>query len=126
FYSKWMLQAYARRVAYAYPHLEKPETPVTGVKIYRVVHNIPLARDFGEGIDPLDETLYLPYYQGEYDAEGNLKEPQDPFLYWLIPILKEEKPTTFRTGVGAPRKADRHNSEVKDYVKIHAGDRIAD
>jgi hypothetical protein len=122
-YSQRMVQTYARHVAHAYPHLESPETPVVGVKVYRVVHSIPGARDFANGLEPLDETLYLPYYQGEFDSEGNLKEPTDPFLYWLIPILKEEKPSAFRAGVGAPRKPDPRNYVVKDYVKIHAGDR---
>ncbi len=123
-YSKGMLKTYARHVAHAYPHLEQSETPVTGVKVYRVIHTIPPARDFANGIDPLDETLYLPYYQGEFDPDGNLKDPQDPFLYWLIPILREDKPSVFRAGVGAARKADRRDYEIKDYFKIHAGDRV--
>lgn len=122
FYSKWMLRSYARHVAYTYPHLEKPDTQVTAVKIYRIVHSIPLAKDFANDQDPLDETLYLPYYQGEYDSQGNLKDPHDPFLYWLIPIVREEKPTTFRVGIGTPRKSDPRYYELKDYVKLHAGD----
>jgi hypothetical protein len=124
YYSRWMLKSYARHVIHHYPHLEDPSQKAVAVKIYRVVHNIPLARDLADGLDPFDETTYVPYYQGEYDPEGNLKEPQDPFLYWLIPILKKEKSNVFRSGVGAAgRKPDPRDVELKDYVKIHAGDR---
>src|SRR5262249_2256166 len=40
FYSKRMLETYARHVAKFYPHPDDPGKKVTRVKTYRVVHNI--------------------------------------------------------------------------------------
>jgi hypothetical protein len=31
-------------------------------------------------------VTYQPYFQGDYDRDGNLVNPDDPFLFWLIPI----------------------------------------
>jgi hypothetical protein len=119
-YSKKMLETYARRVARTTPHLEDPSQPVTGVKVYRVVHQIPLPRDLAErGID--DETAYLPFYQGEYTPDGKLVNPQDPLLYWLIPILRVAKENPNFTGLGTPDfRFNRNDFEVKNYLEIHA------
>ena len=69
----------------------------------------PDGRGFPGGRDPLDPTLYSAFYEGEYDPEGNLKRSslliqrnaegreigriQDPFLYWLIPIVRMPEQT---------------------------------
>ena len=88
FYSRRMLQTYARYVARHIKHPTDPEKKVTSVKIYRIVHKILLPKQINEGVKPDEEWLYLPYYQGEFDPDGNLMNPQDPYLYWLIPILR--------------------------------------
>src|SRR5207302_1315929 len=78
--------------AHAYPNEEHPELAVRSVKVYRLVHRILPASEFAQGIDPLDPTQYLPYFEGEFDPDGNLMTPpDDPFLYWLIPIIRLEK-----------------------------------
>jgi hypothetical protein len=87
-YSRRMLESYARFLA-RYPHPENPDSKVTGIKFYRAIHQILTPKQIDENIDPWDRALYHPYYLGEYDASGRLQDSDSPFLYWLIPILKE-------------------------------------
>ncbi len=42
-------------------------------------------------MSPEAPTLYLPYCQGDYTADGKLKDPDDPYLYWLIPLGNVER-----------------------------------
>jgi hypothetical protein len=109
-YAKQLLQSYVRFVARRHPHPD-PGVAVTGVKVYRVVHGLVAPGAFAAGLDPADPTLCSPYYQGEFDRDGNLKDPADPFLYWLIPILKVKTsgPST--------------ESELLDYVAVHSAPR---
>jgi hypothetical protein len=111
-YSKRMLTSYARHAAQTFPHVDG-RTPVSGVKIYRVVHIILAPGDFAAGALVDDPTLYWPYFQGEFDADGNLKDPNDPYLYWLIPILKAAVVTD-------PRPGAKPREEIQDYVAVHA------
>jgi hypothetical protein len=111
-FSQHWIAAYARHVAHFYPHPDgHPDLGAEGVKVYRVLHRLPNADDCARETDFYDETTYWPYYQGEFDKEGNLKlfpqidrngEPQrgpdgqpildtDPLLYWLIPIARFPK-----------------------------------
>lgn len=118
-YSKEMVQTYARYVA----HLKARETgkTVSGVKVYRVVHMIPLANEIAAGIDPAEKHFYYPYYQGEFTAEGKLKDPQNPYLYWLIPIVKTHDPDAFRAGMLRPYDAaERHELKIVDCLEQHA------
>ena len=50
------------------------------------------------GVDPTEKNFYYPYYQGEFTPEGHLKNDQDPYLYWVIPIVKTHDPAAFRAG----------------------------
>ncbi|MBV9124454.1 MAG: PKD domain-containing protein [Planctomycetes bacterium] len=142
--SKEWLRSYVRFVARAYPFEHNPDLKVTGIKVYRVTHEILPPNELAEGTNPNDPTLFEPFYMGEYDAEGNLKPScfrlilnsdgtikdmhRDPYLYWLIPIIrvpKEGAPTA--AGPNPPSAADKHREnpeeyELKDYVKIQAGD----
>jgi hypothetical protein len=145
--SQKLLESYARYVARTTPHPTDPTQPVTGVKIYRVVHNILGGDEFSRGIHPLDPTTYMAYYQGDFEPDGRLKESsmkvawtqdgytvvdQDPYLYWLIPILREP-PTGQKNQETQPVReatADQHAKPAKledvpvtNYVKIHAGDK---
>ncbi len=104
-YSREMLRSFARHVAHHVPHASDPNAKVASIKIYRLVHRILNPYELSQGIDPDEPWLYFPYYQGEYDPEGNLKDPNDPFLWWTIPILK----------VGTDK-----DSEVVDYLQTHA------
>ncbi len=104
-----MLGGYARHLARSNAH-EDPAVAITGIKIYRVIHVMLGPGQFATGEDPADPALYLPYYQGEFDTAGNLKDPADPFLFWFIPILKVPRP-------GAD---GAYEFESQDYLKIHA------
>ena len=122
--SKQLLQSYARFIALQYAHADA-KADVAGVKVYRVTHAILSPGDFAEGRDPLDPTLFFPYYQGEFDKEGNLKNPDDPYLYWLIPILRVQKHADPWTGpLGPPVPFAQNNmgtTEIRDFLAIHAG-----
>jgi hypothetical protein len=123
---------YARHVANTYRHHAKPDLQVTGVKVYRVIHNIIGAAQLAEGMKPDDRTLYFPYYMGEFTRDGAMKPTghmvqirtmtgnvtmvdRDPFLYWLIPIMRpiEDYSQPFRILI---------QQKVKNYVLVHAGD----
>jgi hypothetical protein len=123
--------AYVRHVARAYRHEKKPELAVKSVQVYRVIHIIANARQIAEGWDPYDPIMYQPFYQGEYDRDGNtihsyLDEhgtPQpDPFLFWLIPILRENQREQQTPPPGNPtRPLGPPRGKVTNYVPIHAG-----
>jgi hypothetical protein len=118
-YSKQMLKTYARFIA----HLKARETgkTVNGVRIYRVVHNIPSAKEIAEGVDPIEKHFYYPFYQGEFSPDGELKNPLDPYLYWIIPIVKTHDPVAFRAGkLRLPRAGEEHHFEIVDLLEEHA------
>lgn len=126
-FSRIMLKTYARHLARSTPHETDPGRQVTSVKLYRVVHRIFMPLDIQEKRDPLEPSSYLPYYQGEFDPDGNLKNPEDPFLYWLIPIVKVPKGSI--AGMPMPPPAQRpaeEDLELRDYLKIHAEMRSAE
>jgi hypothetical protein len=78
---------------------------VTRVKMFRVEHRVlqpnqflgydnPLdvqyqpgqaARKMGQ-LSPYHPSTYQPYYVGEFTPDGELTNPNDPLLYWLVPI----------------------------------------
>jgi hypothetical protein len=110
--SKRWIQAYVRHVAHTYRHQDKPELRVTGVKFYQVIHQFLSAGLMAAGVKPNDNKTYWPYYCGDFDADGNMKEtcfllddqdPQasyrDPFLYFLIPIDSLIKHAEGRSGM---------------------------
>jgi hypothetical protein len=112
-----LLSAFARHVL-AKLHAENPDVDPakSSVKIYRAKHRILTAQTLvGDPklpqSDPRDGVYYLPYYQGKFNAMGELVDPGDPFLYWLLPILPNPE----------------HPASVLDcYVFKHAGDRKPD
>ena len=120
-YSKRMLEAYARYAARAFKHLEDPEQLVVSMKIYRVIHRIPMPGELLMRGRFDDETMYLPYYQGEYDPDGKLLDPQDNLLYWLIPIYRVPKENANLTGLGGPDfRLSLEDTELKNYLDLHA------
>jgi hypothetical protein len=96
-----LLASYARHVCRE-KHPEHPEWKIHSVKIYRVVHMIPEVGAFvNERMDPRDPANYRPYYMGKYNPQGDLLDarrfdeggklinPGDPYLFWLLPNLRE-------------------------------------
>ncbi len=121
-WSKLMLSAYARHVAHAYPSEDNPSAKVVGVKVYKVVHAMLNEAQMAEGFSPIDPTFYQPFYMGEFDPEGNLRDATDPYLYWMIPIIRVPKegvqdgPHAFMT----QRRFNPDNYEIKDFTRVHA------
>jgi hypothetical protein len=117
-WAKKHIASYARYVARNFPCEDDPSLPVKSVKVYRALHLMLGPAQIGAGDDPYDPTMYLPYYQGAFDPDGNLLDGHDadgnetsassPFLYWLIPIVREPVP-------GEAKK-----THVVNYAKIHA------
>src|SRR5262249_49229613 len=90
------------------------------VKVYWVEHLIASQKSIAEGLDPGHPSMFLPYYQGQFDPDGNQMDSLvfendgtlksgDPLLYWLLPIIKE-------------KPLDSKRSAVRWYVYQHAGD----
>jgi hypothetical protein len=103
---KPILESYARHACLR-PHPEHPEWRVKRVKVYRVVHLMPqgpYATLYLNGVDPRDPEFYRPFYVGEFDTDGKLLDPADPFLYWLLPVFRD------------------NTQLIQDYARRHAGD----
>ncbi|HSQ56989.1 MAG TPA: hypothetical protein VLM40_14710 [Gemmata sp.] len=119
--SRYVLPSYASHVI-----LERtPDAAAAGkttVKVYRLDHQTTPVEQFraklpnGEYPPPYFPGTYRPYFLGEFNARGELIDPQEPFLYWLIPILPRDP------GVGDPIR-----KTYFDYLSAHALDmRIED
>lgn len=116
--SRQFIRSYARHIAHTYGS-GRPGVPVKSIKIYLTQHRL-LSQDQYAGkdpkmSDPYDKASYLPFFVGEYDADGKMLNPLDPMLYWLVPIIKVPK---YNEQTGA---AIAGAAEYKNYVYIHAG-----
>jgi hypothetical protein len=120
--SKQNLESYARYIARTVKHPDAPEQKVATVKIYRVQHNILHPRELEAGIKPDSRATYYPFFQGEFTPDGKLINPDDPFLYWLIPIVTAPGPDPrFSThGIGRQRRQENEPEFVIDYLEHHA------
>jgi uncharacterized membrane protein YphA (DoxX/SURF4 family) len=113
-YSRVMIAAYSRYIAHRYPHPdENPDAEVKTVKAYRLVHKLITAPEMASGLDPDDEIFDYPYFMGEFTPEGEMINPKDPFLYFLLPITKEPE----RVPGGPP---DTFRLVLKNRLKMHA------
>jgi hypothetical protein len=119
-----MIASYTRHVAHI--KAEDPDLPgakLVWIKLYRVQHSIVPVQQYAKVDTPMpanDPVLYRPFYMGRYDTDGNLLDgPRydkdgrliqegDPFLYWLVPILRANP--------------DILDSPIYDYARKHAGD----
>lgn len=122
--ARYLLPSYAQHILMDLPEQDRGRTTI---KIYRVEHR---TLDVGSYIgisnygrkpgDPYYPTTYYPYFLGEFgfvkdplDAKKvriELLDPQEPMLYWLIPI--QERPGGIP---GDPKK------DYIDYLSVHAG-----
>jgi hypothetical protein len=148
--AKMLLASFVRHVARTTPHPLGKEAPAVAVKVYRAECHAPPARHFHAGRPPDDPTLFQAWYQGEYEPDGRLRANveivhnaegkrighiQDPFLYWLIPIIRvPDDPAAAKAkdlpGLppGAPRRENpvvgpwTGAGKIINFVRIHAGD----
>jgi hypothetical protein len=119
--TKMMLESYARHVGHSMPHPTDPNRKITGIKVYRVVHRMMSPKETSLGLSPEKKWFFQPFFQGEYDADGNLKNPEDPYLYWLIPLVNKNNPR-LSSGemVELDTKAALHQDEhILDCMEIH-------
>lgn len=100
---KELVSSYAKHVT-RLRHPEHPDWRIQSVKVYRVKHVLAQEGPFMKGVDPREPYFYLPYYYGQYDPDGRLLDPNSPFLYWLVPVLEDNRRWIF------------------DYARRHAGD----
>jgi hypothetical protein len=114
--AKFMMESYARHVARTTPHPTDPSRQVVGVKAYRVVHRLMTPREVALGIRPDKKWLYQPYFHGEFDIDGHLKNEDDPYLYWLIPIVNRNH----------PRWSSGQDIELDNQAALHQDDDILD
>src|SRR6185437_6682214 len=87
-FSRMLIASFARHIAHSY---SEPANPVKAVRVYRVVHKMMSPCELSEGKDPLDQTSFLPFYMGKYDPNGKILDPEDPFLFWHVPIVRVTK-----------------------------------
>lgn len=111
--SRQFLASYVRHVANKHA-AEMPDFGFKGVKVYLTQHRLLSQKQYAEGEDPYDKSSYLPFFVGEFDAQGNLMNPFDPMLYWIVPILRTPKYDP-ATGAAIPKQYD-----YKNFVTIHA------
>lgn len=108
-HSKRMVNSYARYISRKFAHPEgNPNVNIDHIKIYKVTHGIITVQDLARDYDPLDKTLFYPYFLGAFDKSGKMIDPNDPFLYFLLPITRSNNPN--------------EPSVLTDSLEIHAGD----
>lgn len=111
--SRYLLPSYANHIM---KRESTPERKAVAVKLYRLEHRVTPAYQLGVlKQSPYKPITYRPYYLGEFAVNPEtgrveLVDPQDPLLYWLVPIL----PKTVTPG--DPEKID-----YLDYLSTHAG-----
>jgi hypothetical protein len=116
------ISSYAHHIAVTSPHPTNPDVSVQSVSIYRLTHRIIGPGQIAQGMSPLDETFYTPFYMGKFNTKGELIDPNDPFLYWYLPIIMV--PRNYPSGtdgiyINAPPPPD---GRLLNCMKIHAGD----
>lgn len=109
FESRHLLKSFARFVAKKYAkHPEEPSWVFKSVKVYRAIHHSPPMDVLQSGFPPDDPQLFHAYYLGNFQSSGDMIVDDDPYLYWLLPVLR-------KNGLDPA-------SEIEDYCRLHAGD----
>lgn len=111
---RYLMPAYVRR---GVENFGDPSRTMVRVKLYRAEHRILSAAELASHRDPYDPICYLPIYLGDFSPDGKMLNPNDPMVYWLVPILKVPRDPN-----RPPTRWD-HSAELimHDYVKEHAG-----
>ncbi len=113
--ARYVVPSYASHAVIDYTP-SKDVASRTTVKVYRIQHNTLAIEEFynwrkdGASTSPYHPTTYRPYFLGEFDARGNMVNPQDPMLYWLVPILPRPGGHT----------SDPTKRDFLDYLSFHA------
>ncbi len=86
-HSKVYLASVAKHVFHHAPAPDNPGAKVKSVKVYRVQHSVVTPAEFGQGVSAVKRNKFIAHFMGEFDGNGHLLGPYDPFLYWYLPIL---------------------------------------
>jgi hypothetical protein len=107
---RYLLPSYARHLSWYYSN---DQVKVTKIRLYRAEHKIVTTPFFvTQSMSPFYPTLFRVYFLGDYSPEGQLIDPQDPMLYWVIPILPK----------GGKRSLKEFTpDDIDDYLSKHAG-----
>ena len=93
--------------------------PVSKIKVYRVEHKILSPYDL-QAADPFSPDTYRPFYQGEYHADGRPTDPNDPMLFWLVPIFYQPiDPGTIRFNDNPKTASEKYR--LYDGLFFHTG-----
>lgn len=110
-YAVEMIESYVRHVADEFPWLGDANNPVESIKVYRFRQTIISPLAMADNRSPLDKSLFVGYYEGEYDATGKMLhtedrldptthkqvDSKDRFRYWYMPIYyrrRDNQPMT--------------------------------
>jgi hypothetical protein len=112
---RYLLPSYANHIL---TQESRPDHTAVSVKLYRLEHRIVTPYMFASDksrMNPHHPTTFRPFYLGEFARNPDtglceLVDPQDPLLYWLVPIL----PRLARPNV--PNDVD-----FEDFMSTHAG-----
>jgi hypothetical protein len=124
--SKRLVAAVARRIYWNAPPAPREGVNLRSVKVYRVTHQILTPQELANGVNPLARTKHWPYFLGEFDSEGKMVDPLDPFLYWYLPIsyVPNGYPRrVLKAALGAPIihvSDEADNSFLIDSMEMHA------
>lgn len=111
-HARQIIASYARHVAKTWD-TGRPGVKIKSLKIYLTLHRMLSQKEFANGWDPFDPSTYWPFFVGEFDIEGVLRNANDPMLYWVVPILPGPQ-----HGYG---QAGSETVDLRNYVKDHAG-----
>ncbi len=117
--SQIMLGSYVRHIAAVLQHSIDPERQISSIKAYRISHRMLSPREIALGMEPDKKWTYLPYFQGEFDTDGKLLDLQDPYRYWLIPIVNKKNPYLSSGELVSPAALQQDN-DILDCLEIHA------
>jgi hypothetical protein len=120
-YSARLLESYVRYVARHATHPTGADRKIAGIKVYRAEHDIIRPNLLVARVDPESPWLYRPYYLGDFTADGELKDPNDPYLYWLIPIVKEPIPIDKRRVFNAPFAGELATDFLERHRRLPTG-----
>ncbi len=85
------------------PSAQREGATITSVKVYRVRINVLTPYELSKGKKPDDPVKRMPYFLGEFDKEGTLLHPRDPFLYWYLPVVRVSPAYPVRDELGPPK-----------------------
>jgi hypothetical protein len=128
---KMVIASVAKRILWTAPPREDGQKPQS-VKVYRLTQRILTPYELSTNVSVLAKFKHMPFFLGEFDREGRLKDTKDPFLYWFLPIAKvpDEYPDQgLQVGRGAPViqvNLQPESGFLLDCVELHAAGRVID